>query len=95
MSRSHRSQGLNGAILDKTPRGNSPEGFFDRDTGRRPIALMHPSNTEAAKKLVKQYDVYIWRMTPPNAAYIVPRDQWPEMQGKMMESLERYLEDGR
>lgn len=93
MSKYEKVAQFRGSTMDKTPKGNSPEGFFDRDTGTRPVALLHPANTKAAERMQKNYDVYIWRMTPPDAAYIVPRDQWDETHQRMMESLERYLGD--
>lgn len=78
-------------LEDRIPRGDSPEGFFDKDTGVRDVAILHPSRTEAAQRLQLRYDVYIWRLTPPHSAYICPRYSWEAMYQGMQRDLERFI----
>jgi hypothetical protein len=75
-------------IVDSLPKGDTAEGFFDRDTGTRDVLLVHPS-CQVLKKLQKEYDVYVHRLTPPDAAYIVQRDAWDQF----LENLNQSVED--
>ncbi len=83
-------------IVDSLPKGDTAEGFVERDTGTRDVLLVHPS-CQVLKKLQGNWDVYVHRLAPPDGALIVPRAAWAELAealGQEVEDLQRGYRRG-
>lgn len=76
-------------IGDKIPTGDLRQGFVFRDTGKRPVILIHPATAidKVARDLNSKGDVYVHQLTPPNQFYIIDRENWPDMERGLEESV--------
>jgi hypothetical protein len=76
----------------KTPKGDAEEGFVFKDTGHRPIILIHPARGNIARELQKSFDVFAHRLIPPDAGYLVQRDSWEQVQNGLEEGVIRAMQ---